>query len=252
MTMASANSTTRKKALIIGNTDYKVDPLQCCLNDAEDIYGKLRSFNFDVTLSCNLTYAKMSETILDFIKKIKRGDLVVFFFSGHGTQLNERTYLIPIDNPWFVDKPDLCKSLATCAQTTLDSMVMAEEKPFAVIFLLDCCRGIIESSVGKKGGTITGNLKNFIPMQAHKGSLVVYACGPNQKALDCSRNKRNGLFTYHLLQHIDERNLKVEEMMARVCGGVDKDTNGELQVHRSSCLSTPDVYFNFVKESGEY
>ena len=119
---------------------------------------------------------------------------------GHGNQLDGQNYLIAVDNEDIATDRDLCKKHAICAQTTHDEM--AQKKPSTLIFLLDCCRTNIEPYSGTKSIGHMGGPTDFASMQSHAGSLIAYACGPNQAAWDRSPGRRNSLFTYHLLEHL--------------------------------------------------
>ncbi|CAF4954733.1 unnamed protein product, partial [Rotaria socialis] len=106
---------------------------------------------------------------------------------------------------------------------------MKERKPFAIVFLLDCCRVRVEDA---KGNPPQSDSTSATTIKGVAGSLTVFACGSNEIAFERSKNDRNSLFTYHLLQHIDEPNLKIEEMMSRVCDGVYEDSNEQLYTCR--------------------
>ena len=203
---------------------------------------------FKVTTGCDKSYADMIDMITRFQRDIKENDLIVFFFSGHGVEWSGQNYLLPIDNQRIIKNPDICKYHAICAQETLNLMIA--ERPFSVIFLLDCCRLDISDSRGKSKATMMkSSSDNFMTMKGVAGSLIAFACGPDQKTYDKSPNPRNGLFTYHLLKHITESNLKVEEMMCRVCDGVYEDSGEEQYVHRTSSLRTTNVYFNAEEQT---
>ncbi|CAM2714864.1 unnamed protein product [Rotaria socialis] len=236
--------TTTKRALVIGNNTYEVNKLTRCKNDAEDVGNKLQSAGFKVSPYFNLTYMGMARQINDFVEKINENDFVVFFFSGHGTEWREKNYLIPIDNKDLVKTPNLHPNWAICAQRTLDSM--KERKPFAIVFLLDCCRVRVEDA---KDIPLQSNSTSATTIKGVAGSLTVFACGSNEIAFERSKNDRNSLFTYHLLQHIDEPNLKIEEMMSRVCDGVYEDSNEQLYTYRLCTLRTSKIYFNNTETS---
>ena len=76
----------RKMALVIGNNKYVPDPLYNCVNDANDMADALTSIGFDVTKGVDLSYEEMESHIKDFIAKLQPADIVLFHYSGHGTQ----------------------------------------------------------------------------------------------------------------------------------------------------------------------
>lgn len=83
-----------------------------------------------------------------------------------------------------------------------------------------------------------------ITNEAEAGCLIAFACGPNEAAVDKSPNQRNSLLTYHLLQHITEPNLKIDEIVKRTNDGILKDANGQLPNHQSGDLHTSIIYLN--------
>jgi len=74
-----------RKALLIGN-NYKGSKmeLQSCVNDAHAMAEQLQKTNFTVTIETNLKYLEIKGAIQKFIKSLKRGDVALFYFSGHG------------------------------------------------------------------------------------------------------------------------------------------------------------------------
>ncbi|CAF1140906.1 unnamed protein product [Rotaria sordida] len=119
----SFNSSDHKRALVIGNNEYRNGPkLQCCINDAEDISDILQKIHFDVTIGTDLTTGEVTRKIYRFVHDIQSGDLVVFFFAGHGTQWNDQNFLIPVDDDQIV-YPEMVKYRAINVQDTL-TMIM--------------------------------------------------------------------------------------------------------------------------------
>ena len=194
----------------------------------------------------DLSCTEMVDKLTRFQERIAKDDLVVFFFSGHGVQWKEQNYLIPIDNESLLTNPSMYGLHSISTQSTLATMM--ENEPFAVIFLLDCCRisgSNDQQHKGKKKAMIMNSEPmNSIAMKGVVGSLIAFACGPDAATFDTSPNKRNGLFTYHLLKHLTKPDFKVEEMMCLVCDVVYEDSDGTLFTHRTVCLRTSNVYFN--------
>lgn len=229
---------TTKRALVIGNNQYNISPkLMCCVNDAQDLKDKLSRINFTVTIGLNLSYREMGEMIDQFIKEIDKGDLVVFFFAGHGSQSNGQDYFLPIDDEKLTNSNNL-QYYAINAQATLERIM--DKRPLATVFLLDCCRTHFYDGNRRAIGS-----QSNCNVHAVAGSLVAYACDTNKSALDNAKNGRNGVFTNHLLQNIDQPNLKIEDMMSQVCHGVMKDTNDKQTPVRTCALRDSNIYFNY-------
>ena len=91
-----ALSRRAKTALVIGNAGYKSSPLDNPVNDAKDIEKKLSGYGFDVTLITNAGKREMERAIRNFGKKLRKGGVGLFYYAGHGIQIEGVNYLIPI------------------------------------------------------------------------------------------------------------------------------------------------------------
>jgi uncharacterized caspase-like protein len=88
----------KKHALVIGNSAYPGAPLQNAPNDATLIETTLRQLAFDdVRVHHDLTLQKMDEAIDEFAASLTPGSLALFYFAGHGLQVNFANYLLPTD-----------------------------------------------------------------------------------------------------------------------------------------------------------
>ncbi|CAF1105746.1 unnamed protein product [Adineta steineri] len=102
--MATSTSTVlrfqRKVALLIGNQNYcrSEDQLRHTINDVDDISIALRNMKFHVKTEHDLYNSEMICAFSDFSNIIIDGDLILFYFSGHGCEINGRNYLLPIDD----------------------------------------------------------------------------------------------------------------------------------------------------------
>src|SRR5260370_23257580 len=100
LTAESLESDSAKKvdriALVIGNGKYEAAPLSNSVNDAQAIAKALRSYGFEVTERINANQGTMRRAIRDFGDRLRRGGVGLFYFAGHGMQVNGRNYLIPI------------------------------------------------------------------------------------------------------------------------------------------------------------
>src|SRR5712691_5354458 len=85
-----------QRALIIGNASYADSPLRNPINDATDMDPMLRRLGFEVTLVRDADKPTMERTIGDFTRGVPRGSVGLFFFSGHGAQIDGLNYLLPV------------------------------------------------------------------------------------------------------------------------------------------------------------
>ena len=86
-----------RTALVIGNGSYESAQLRNPVNDARDITDALRSLGFTVIYKQNAKRRDMEKAIRTFGKKLRKHRGVgLFYYAGHGMQINGRNYLIPL------------------------------------------------------------------------------------------------------------------------------------------------------------
>ena len=94
----SGNSQEKRLALVIGNCEYQhAVPLSNPVNDADAIAETLQLLGFDVQRHNNSSQREMKKAIDSFGEKLKNYDVGLFFFAGHGLQVDGYNYLIPVD-----------------------------------------------------------------------------------------------------------------------------------------------------------
>jgi hypothetical protein len=79
-------------------------------------------------------------------------------------------------------------------------------------------------------------------MSAGVGSLMVFACAPGTIASDGEKGERNGLFTKHLLQHIDTQNQHILMMLMDVINGVTEESKSKQIPFFTGTLKSKNVY----------
>lgn len=85
-----------RTALVIGNGAYQEDPLFNPVNDATNITKALEDLGFDVILLKNKDLRGMEDAIEIFSRKLRQGGVGVFYYAGHGVQVNGENYLVPL------------------------------------------------------------------------------------------------------------------------------------------------------------
>lgn len=217
-------------ALVIGNASYKSSPLRNPVNDATDIAGALRDLGFSVTLKTDADQRTMEQAIHDFGIKLRLGGAGLFYFAGHGMQVDGSNYLIPLGAN--IQTESDIRYEAVDAGRVLGKMEDAGNGMNIVI--LDACRDNPFSRSFRSGS------RGLARMDAPKGSLIAYATAPGQVAADGKR--RNGVFTQHLLRHLVSPGLKVEDILKRTRNDVMRET-GDQQVPWESSSLRGDFYF---------
>lgn len=223
---APAPPAPERLALVIGNTAYGTDlgPLRNPAHDAEDMTALLGQFGFTVTLVTDATFQQMHDAIATFSQQLRQGKIGVFYYAGHGVQVNGSNYLIPVGTR-LVNAPDV-KLQAIAAEQVLNSMEEAGNPTNIVI--LDACRN---TPFPRRWPSASPGLA---PMTAARGSLIAYATAPG--ALAAEGEERNGTYTKHLLQSLAVPGLFIEQVFKRVRVAVEEETSGAQIPWESSSL----------------
>lgn len=225
---------TERTALVIGNNAYQTAPLKNPVNDADDMSRALTSLGFRVTLLKNVDRRAMEDSIRSFGRQLKHGGVGLFYFAGHGMQTEGRNYLIPV-NARIESESDI-KYEAVDAGFVLGKMEDAANQLNIVV--LDACRSNPFSR------NFRSREQGLARLDAPTGSLIVYATAPGDVAADGA--DRNGIFTRHLLRHMQTPNLPVEQVLKRVRIDVAAETKHRQIPWESSSLMG-DFYFKTEK-----
>jgi len=224
----------KKIALVIGNANYEIGKLDTPLNDATDMTAALQELGFEVILLKNSPKRQMDEALDQFSTRINQGYVALFYYAGHGMQVNGENYLIPVKAQIEAEKDVKYESMPL--GKILDTMESAGNRINIVI--LDACR---DNPYRKfrpsfsRGLTTSRGLT--IPTHSASGTLIVFATAPEKIARNYDRKGRNGLFTSYLLKYIKTPNLKVNSMLEQVGADVAKETKYEQIPWVSSSLT---------------
>jgi len=218
-------------ALVIGNGAYKSSPLSNPVNDANDMAAALERLGFSVRLKINANQKSMENAIRDFGKELRSGGVGLFYFAGHGFQVQGRNYLIPIDAD--IESEADVKYESVDAGRVLSQMNEAENG--LNIIILDACRDNPFARSFRSGE------KGLAKMDAPTGSILAYATAPGSVAADGTG--RNGRYTSELLKHIMTTGLPIELFFKRVRKDVIS-ASGRKQVPWTESSLTGDFYFN--------
>ncbi|MDM8551196.1 caspase family protein [Desulfobacterales bacterium HSG2] len=221
-------------ALVIGNADYRKSPLRNPANDARDIAGVLRTLGFRVVHKENADKREMEESVREFGRSLRKGGVGLFYFAGHGLQMNGRNYLLPIAAK--IDKETDVEYEAVDAGRVLSEMEYAENRLNIVI--LDACRNNPFSRNFRSFRS--GRNLGLARMKAPSGTLIAYATAPGSVADD--GYGRNGIYTEHLIKYINIPGLTIEEALKKVRVDVQRMT-GEKQTPWEASSLTGNFYF---------
>jgi uncharacterized caspase-like protein len=178
--------------------------------DAKVIADNLSTVGFKVTLKLDLTEKEMKATLRTFKSQLEAGDEVAFFFAGHGIQLANSNYLIPVDVAG--EGEEQIKDEGIALQRILDDI--GEKKAKFTIAMIDACR----DNPFKTAGRAIGG-RGLAPTTAATGQMVIFSAGTGQQALDKlspTDSNKNGLFTRIFIKEIQKPNVSIDRVVKNV------------------------------------
>lgn len=235
LAVVTKNRDSRKRvALVIGNSSYMSAPLKNPVNDARAMAATLRRIGFDVEEKTDLGYVAMNKAVEGFGKRLAAGGVGLFYYAGHGVQVQGANYLLPVDAE--IDDENEVRYKALDAGLVLAKMEQARGDVNLVV--LDACRN------NPFARSFRSAVRGLASMDAPSGSMIAYATAPGKTAAD--GGGRNGVYTEELIRIMETPGLSVEEAFKRVRKAVMTKT-ASAQVPWESSSLTGD--FRFVAPS---
>lgn len=229
--MAVPSMIEKRIALVIGNYDYDVAPLRNPGNDADDIAMALSVLGFQVDKRKNATRSEMVEAVRLFGQALRESNGIgLFYYSGHGVQVQGENYLIPVSADMRSERDVEPESVALAR--VLGELTYAGNPSNIVI--LDACR----NNPFAQGYRTSA--RGLALVKAPSGTFVAFSTAPGDVADD--GGERNGVYTKHLLVQIGQPALQVEEVFKRVRGGVIQETAGRQVPWEMSSLTASVVF----------
>lgn len=244
----SANANTRalylkkyanekKLALVIGNSAYSglLSKLQNPANDATDVKEALEKTGFEVIFLKDATQSQMDEKLREFSDKLKKSAIGLFYFAGHGLEVENKNYLVPVG----ADVSDKFK--VKYKTIAVDEIVtrMNNSGTRLNMLVLDACRN---DPFSRGGGGLA-------PVVTAKGTLIAYATSPGSVAAD-NANERNGLYTKYFLKALKQKNVNQRDFFHNVRVGVYNESGG-LQTPYLNNGTIGDFYFYVEKDNSK-
>ncbi len=201
----------RRVALVVGNDAYRAAPLRNAVNDARAMAGVLEELGFDVERVENGTEQELSAAVTRVAERLTPADVVLFYFAGHGVQVEGENYLVPVD---FQGNSESAIRLGSLRVSDVQRE-LADAR--VAMLVLDACRNNPFAGTRAAGGGLAS-------MEA-RGTLIAFATGAGQTASDNPAGQQ-GLFTQELLAALREPGLAVSDVFRRVRQQVYAASNG--------------------------
>ena len=231
-----ATAADKRVALVIGNAAYATfKPLKNPSNDATDVATALKQLGFKVTTGQNLKRDEMLELFQSFQAEAADADAAIFYYAGHGFQVDQRNYLVPIDA--VITKASDVRSQTIDLQDVTKGL---ENRKSNRLIFLDACRdNPLRGRSGEAGGPETAQ-NGLARLGSAAGFLFAYATQPDNTAFD--GGGRNSPFAKAFLSHLSMRGQDVNTMMIEVRKDVIAATGG-FQVPWENSSLTTQFYF---------
>jgi len=224
----------RLTALVIGNGAYEeASKLKNPENDADDMAAQLKVSGFSVIKEIDCSYAEMDQALKRFKRTLADNDVGLFFFAGHGLQIDGENYLAAVDTD--TGGEDEAKYSSLPLNRVID--VMEKASTSTSIIILDACR----DNPFERAWNRSAAHRGLAPVYAPRGTLIAYATSPGQVASD--GRGRNGAYTAALLQHIATPDCSIENMFKRVRNTLSAAT-GAKQISWEHTSLSGEFFFN--------
>ena len=226
-----------RKALVIGNSDYKTAALKNPVNDATDLSRVLREVGFQVQTVLDGTPEDMSRAIQRFSNRVTRDDVALFYYAGHAVQFNNENYLLPVGTEAESGAIKLTKAMNSLNNADIS------------IVIVDACRNNPKDSYYQTtDGVLTRSARGIgsraktglAPPKRSMESFVAYSTDVGNVAEDGVG--RNSTFTKYLLRYIKTPGIRLERVFKKVRESVARETDGG-QIPWDSSSITGDFYF---------
>ena len=222
-----------KIALIIGNSNYPEAPLRNPINDAESLREKLENLGFKCIVHKDAQVKLMDQGLGDFGNKLSKSEVGLFFFAGHGMQIQGKNYLTAVDTNF--EKEVDAKYSSLPLDKVIEVMELGSNR--TSIIILDACRNNPYERRWRGSDSL-----GLAPVYAPKGMIIAYATSPGQVAFDGEGD--NGAYTSALLHHISTQDITVEDLLKRVRNTLTSSTKGK-QISWEHTSLMGDFYFNY-------
>ena len=206
----------RRLALVIGNAAY-AEPaarLSYPVNDARAMTAMLEELGFTVTVETDADILAMERAADRFIGQVRSGDVALFYYSGHGIEVGGENYLAPVD---FLSDYDVTQARRRSLAALEVQERMAEAGARVRLVILDACR----DNPFERTKTLT---RGGLTAMQGRGGLVAFAAEAGARALE-PPGERNGLYTKHLLEALEEPDVPIRELLTRVRTAVHEASN---------------------------
>lgn len=234
----------KRVALVVGNSAYQhTSKLSNPKNDATDIVAALKKHGFQIIEGYDLDKAAFDRRVREFAVALKEAEVGVFFYAGHGLQVNNQNYLVPIDA-----KAEAEEAL-DFEMLRVEVVQKAMERTTGTnILFLDACRdNPLVRNLARGMGTRSSQIgKGLAAIESGVGTLISFSTHPGAVASDGTG--RNSPYAGALARYIASAADDLSAILISVRNDVMKETQRKQVPWEHSAL-TGKFYFELAKLS---
>ena len=229
---------TDRLAFVVGNGSYLPDIgwLENAPNDAAGVAAMALGLGFRVYAITEATSAEIASCLDKAVAETGSADIALFHYSGHGVQVADDNYIVPIDaRAVTLDRPEemleidaLVDRLTGIAATT--------------VALIDACRNFTSrASRGLAATTVADDVSSAFTVRGDRQLLYLFATQPGNVASD--RGAFFSPFTEAVVTHLPAEGQTLAETVVTVTRAVGEATDWSQLPFTRMNLAAP-VYLN--------
>jgi hypothetical protein len=234
----------KKIALVIGNGSYThVQKLSNPTNDSNLIAKTLTDLGFSLIgggAQNNLSLPRFKKAVQDFSDQAATADVGIFYYAGHGVQVNGVNYLVPIDASIKNGLTDISTQMID-ANSVLGALDKANIR--LRFMILDACRNnpFASRSLLASSSGLADMSRGLTAMAAAKGTVIWYATQPGNVAEDGSGD--DSPFTLAIAHNVIVPGRDIYAVFNHTGLEVNNVTNGRQQPWLAASYLEGDFYF---------
>lgn len=225
-------------ALVIGNGAYQhAAALPNPNNDASDIAEALRGIGFSVDTVLDAGQTDMRMSLRDFQRKATGAEVAIIYFAGHGLEIDNKNYLLPVDAEL---QRDVDVSFDAIPLETLLIAVDGARKLSLVI--LDACRENPFAAQIQRSSSTRSIGRGLAVVEPTKNTLLAYAARAGTVAFD--GDGRNSPYAAALISSLEMPGLEIGLLFRTIRDKVIERTNGHQEPFLYGSLSADPIFLH--------
>jgi WD40 repeat protein len=214
---APAHHFNKRLALVIGNGNYsQAGKLNNTINDANAMAKVLEELGFEVLKVTDGNYEQMKTAIYTFGDRIQDANVSLFYYAGHGLEVDGTNYLVPVDAN--IQSALDVKLKAIPLTGVIRTMEFTNDEGLNML-ILDACRNNPFPTGKRSSGS------GLAQVQPPSGTLIAYATDPGSVASD-GGDQANGLYTGELVKQL-RVSQRIEDIFMNTRNSVEKLSTGK-------------------------